>query len=40
MGMAIPASNNAILEFARDEIAAVSGLRGMFRQCGGIVAYR
>lgn len=38
MGMAIPASNNAILQFARDEIAAVSGLRGMFRQCGGIVA--
>lgn len=37
-GIASPASNNALLSQAPDEIAALSGLRGMFRQCGGIVA--
>jgi EmrB/QacA subfamily drug resistance transporter len=38
MGTALPGSNNAILRLARDDIAAVSGLRGMFRQSGGIMA--
>jgi EmrB/QacA subfamily drug resistance transporter len=38
VGTAMPASNNAILQFAVDSIAAVSGLRGMFRQVGGILA--
>lgn len=38
MGMAIPASNNAILQFAKRDIASVAGLRGMFRQLGGIIA--
>ena len=38
MGMSLPASNNATLHLARDEIAAVAGLRGMFRQSGAILA--
>jgi MFS family permease len=38
MGMAAPATNNAVMHLARDEVAAVSGLRGMFRQCGAIIA--
>ncbi|HZC25808.1 MAG TPA: MFS transporter [Actinopolymorphaceae bacterium] len=38
MGLAVPASNNASLRLARDQIAAVAGLRGMFRQSGSIVA--
>ncbi|MGI5132911.1 MFS transporter [Pseudonocardia sp. CA-107938] len=37
MGMAAPAANNAVMHLARGEIAAVSGLRGMFRQSGAIV---
>jgi EmrB/QacA subfamily drug resistance transporter len=36
LGIAIPASNNAILHLAPESTAAVSGLRGMFRQAGGI----
>lgn len=38
MGLAAPASNNAALHMAPEQIATVSGLRGMFRQSGGIVA--
>jgi EmrB/QacA subfamily drug resistance transporter len=38
MGLAVPASNNASLQLARDHLAAVAGLRGMFRQSGSIVA--
>jgi MFS family permease len=38
MGTSVPASNNAILSLAKGEIAAVAGLRGMFRQSGGIFA--
>lgn len=38
MGAAVPASNNAILQLAGDQIAATAGLRGMFRQSGGIIA--
>jgi EmrB/QacA subfamily drug resistance transporter len=38
MGFSVPASNNASLRLARDHIAAVAGLRGMFRQSGAIVA--
>ena len=38
MGVAIPGSNNAILHLAGSEIGAVAGLRGMFRQAGGIMA--
>ena len=38
MGLAAPASNNAALHMAPDRIATVSGLRGMFRQSGGIFA--
>ena len=38
MGLAAPASNNAALHMAPEQIATVSGLRSMFRQSGGIVA--
>jgi EmrB/QacA subfamily drug resistance transporter len=36
MGISLPASNNAILQLAPESTAAVAGLRGMFRQAGGI----
>lgn len=36
IGVSGPASNNAILELALGDIAALAGLRGMFRQVGGI----
>ncbi|MGY1806959.1 MFS transporter [Blastococcus sp. SYSU D00669] len=35
-GLAMPASNNATLHLAADDAASVAGLRGMFRQAGGI----
>jgi EmrB/QacA subfamily drug resistance transporter len=35
-GIAMPAANNATLQLAPDSAAAISGLRGMFRQAGGI----
>jgi MFS family permease len=38
MGVATPAANNATLELAPEHAAAVAGLRGMFRQSGGITA--
>jgi MFS family permease len=38
MGLSLPAANNAMLQLAPAQIAAVAGLRGMFRQTGGIVA--
>jgi EmrB/QacA subfamily drug resistance transporter len=38
LGMALPASNNATLQRAPENTAAVAGLRGMFRQSGGITA--
>jgi MFS family permease len=38
MGIAVPASNNASLQLAPDQIAAITGLRGMFRQAGAITA--
>ena len=38
MGMAVPATNNAGLQLAPDQIASIAGLRGMFRQSGAIVA--
>lgn len=36
LGMATPATNNAVLQLAPEHTAAVAGLRGMFRQSGGI----
>jgi MFS family permease len=36
MGMAAPPANNAGLQMAPDRVATVAGLRGMFRQVGGI----
>jgi EmrB/QacA subfamily drug resistance transporter len=38
MGLAVPASNNASLQLAPDSVAAIAGLRGMFRQGGSIIA--
>jgi MFS family permease len=37
VGIAGPASNNAAIDLMPDQVAAISGLRGMFRQVGGIV---
>jgi EmrB/QacA subfamily drug resistance transporter len=38
MGLAVPATNNASLQLAPDQVAAIAGLRGMFRQSGAITA--
>jgi MFS family permease len=38
MGLAVPAANNASLQLAPDQVAAIAGLRGMFRQSGSITA--
>ncbi len=38
LGMVLPASNNATLARAPGNTAAVAGLRGMFRQSGGITS--
>jgi EmrB/QacA subfamily drug resistance transporter len=38
MGMSVPATNNASLQLAPDQVAAIAGLRGMFRQSGAITA--
>ena len=38
MGMSVPSTNNASLQLAPDQVAAISGLRGMFRQAGAITA--
>jgi MFS family permease len=37
MGVAMPAANNATLHLAPTQVAAISGLRGMFRQAGGLI---
>ena len=37
-GVAAPATNNAILALAPGDVASIAGLRGSFRQLGGIVA--
>ncbi|MCL5058418.1 MAG: hypothetical protein M1130_10630 [Actinobacteria bacterium] len=37
IGLASPSSNNAAIELMPDKIAEISGLRGMFRQTGGVV---
>jgi EmrB/QacA subfamily drug resistance transporter len=38
LGTSTPAANNATLQLAPDQSAAVAGLRGMFRQSGAITA--
>jgi MFS family permease len=38
MGVSIPASNVAAIQLAPESAAAISGLRGMTRQTGGIVS--
>jgi len=38
MGLSVPSTNNASLQLAPDQVAAIAGLRGMFRQAGSIVA--
>jgi EmrB/QacA subfamily drug resistance transporter len=37
MGLSVPATNNATLALAPDQVAAIAGLRGMFRQSGAII---
>jgi MFS family permease len=37
MGINGPASNNAALDLLPEKVAAVAGLRGMFRQTGGVL---
>lgn len=37
MGVSAPATNNATLQLAPDQVAQIAGLRGMFRQSGGIL---
>jgi EmrB/QacA subfamily drug resistance transporter len=37
VGIAAPATNNASLALAPDHVAAIAGLRGMFRQSGAII---
>jgi EmrB/QacA subfamily drug resistance transporter len=38
IGIAGPPSNNAVVQLMPDQVAAISGLRAMFRQMGGIIA--
>jgi EmrB/QacA subfamily drug resistance transporter len=38
MGISTPSANNATLQMAPDDAAAIAGLRGMFRQSGSITA--
>jgi hypothetical protein len=38
MGVSTPATNNATLQLAPDQVAQIAGLRGMFRQSGGIIS--
>jgi EmrB/QacA subfamily drug resistance transporter len=38
MGISTPSSNNATLQLAPEQAAAIAGLRGMFRQSGSITA--
>jgi len=38
MGLGMPAANNASMQLAPDQVAGISGLRGMFRQCGSIMS--
>ena len=38
MGAAMPAANNATLSVATENVAAITGMRGMFRSIGSIVA--
>jgi MFS family permease len=38
MGLSVPATNNACLQLAPTQVAAITGLRGMFRQSGAITA--
>ncbi|MFZ5634186.1 MAG: MFS transporter [Bacillota bacterium] len=37
IGLASPSSNNAAIELKPESIAEISGLRGMFRQTGGVI---
>ncbi len=38
MGICQPAANNAMMQLAPDQVAAVAGLRGMIRQSGAIIS--
>ena len=38
MGLALPAANNASLQLAPTQVSAIVGIRGMFRQGGGMLS--
>jgi EmrB/QacA subfamily drug resistance transporter len=38
MGAVAPAANNACIELMPSRVAIITGMRGMFRQCGGAVS--
>jgi MFS family permease len=37
LGIASPATNNATMQLAPDDVGAISGVRGMFREIGGVI---
>jgi MFS family permease len=37
MGLVMPSSNNAALDLLPDRTAVIAGLRGFFRQMGGVI---
>ncbi|WP_132975898.1 MFS transporter [Pseudonocardia dioxanivorans] len=37
VGLASPASNNATMHLAPDQVSSISGMRGMFRQAGAVL---
>ena len=38
MGVANPASNNTCIELMPHRVATITGVRGMFRQSGGVIS--
>lgn len=37
-GIALPAANNACIELMPERVATITGIRGMFRQCGAAIS--
>jgi EmrB/QacA subfamily drug resistance transporter len=37
LGIASPATNNATMQLAPDDVGVISGIRGMFREIGGVI---
>jgi len=38
IGISAPAANNACIELMPNRVATITGLRGMFRQMGGVIS--